>query len=246
MKAVIISDIHGRSTWKEVIYKKDNDGDILECNVGKTFDKAIFLGDYVDSFNISNVEILQNLKEIINLKEEYPDNITLLLGNHDVAYLYNEMCSGYRPEIAHDIYDILKKNIELFQIAFQKNNVILTHAGIHKGWWEYYALPIIEGKIKTRYTPFFILCNNIADQLNLMQEFNEPILRMCGHDRGGSDKIGGPLWVDKSTLYKKPLQNFHQIVGHSVIKNIKEFDFGNGTKLTFTDCINEEFYYLNV
>jgi len=48
---------------------------------------------------------LQNLKEIINLKEEYPDNITLLLGNHDVDYdtRNNEI---EEPFIAHGFYTV--------------------------------------------------------------------------------------------------------------------------------------------
>ena len=48
---------------------------------------------------------MQNLKEIINLKEEYPDNITLLLGNHDVDYdtRNNEI---EEPFIAHGFYTV--------------------------------------------------------------------------------------------------------------------------------------------
>lgn len=234
MKIYTISDVHGRDEWKDVIGKESN------------FDKIVFLGDYVDSYDKKNYEILDNFIEIVDFKKQYPNKVILLFGNHDLAYYYDERCSGYRGDMHTDINEILRKNIDLFQIAFQVDNVIFSHSGIHKGWWKYYALPIIEGKIEKRYTPYFILCNNIADQLNLMQEFNEPILRMVGHDRGGTDKIGGPIWVDKNTLYGKSLPNYHQVVGHSQVKLITTYNFGEGTKITFTDCQNEDFYTLYI
>lgn len=245
-KILTVSDTHGRDLWEKAIFEKDDDGNVLQCHIGKRFDKVIFLGDYVDAYDKTNEEILDNLKKIIALKREYPDKVVLFLGNHEFSYLYNERCSGYRPEMAIDICEILNKNIDLFKIAYQDKNVLWTHAGITKGWYNYYMLPIVEGKIETRYTPYFILCDNIADQLNLMFEFNEPILHMCGWDRGGADKVGGPLWVDKNTLYKKPIEGYHQVVGHTVTDKIKVYEFKNNTKLTFTDCENREFYYLNV
>jgi predicted phosphodiesterase len=58
MKHVIIGDLHGRDVWKKVDFQQ--------------FQKAIFLGDYVDSFKRSDKQILQNLKEIIALKKQHP------------------------------------------------------------------------------------------------------------------------------------------------------------------------------
>lgn len=246
MRVITIGDVHGRNDWEDVIWKKDDKGRVVYCSIGKTFDKVIFLGDYVDSYDKTNNQILDNFEKIVELKKQYPDNVILLLGNHEASYFYDERCSGYRGDMHADINDILRKNIDFFQIAFQINNTIWTHAGIHKDWWEYYALPIIEEKIVKRYTPYLILCDTIADQLNLMQEFNEPILRMVGHDRGGVGKVGGPLWVDKKTLYRKPIEGYHQIVGHTVGRDIKTYEFGEGTEITFTDCQNEDFYYLEV
>lgn len=45
-------------------------------------DKIIFIGDYVDSFNIDDMSISANLFDIISLKEKYPEKIILLWGNH--------------------------------------------------------------------------------------------------------------------------------------------------------------------
>ena len=47
----IIPDVHGEIKWQELID--------LSC------DKIIFLGDYVDSFTITNEQIINNLKQLV-------------------------------------------------------------------------------------------------------------------------------------------------------------------------------------
>jgi predicted phosphodiesterase len=49
MKIASIGDIHGRNYWK--IFKSVKD----------QYDKIIFIGDYVDSFNIDDNLIIKNL-----------------------------------------------------------------------------------------------------------------------------------------------------------------------------------------
>ena len=68
MKVLCIGDVHGRNYWKNWV-EEHKDADLV-----------IFLGDYVDSFDISNVEILHNLKEIIKFERDN-DNVVLLLGS---------------------------------------------------------------------------------------------------------------------------------------------------------------------
>jgi predicted MPP superfamily phosphohydrolase len=65
-----IGDLHGRNNW------------IQWTEEYKDVDKIMFIGDYVDSFDISNVEILDNLKNIIEFKQKFSDKVILLLGNH--------------------------------------------------------------------------------------------------------------------------------------------------------------------
>ena len=70
MKTISIGDIHGRDIWKNVNPSK--------------YDKIIFVGDYVDSFTISNTTILNNLLDIIEFKKSFKNKVILLLGNHDI------------------------------------------------------------------------------------------------------------------------------------------------------------------
>ena len=81
-KILVIPDVHGIDTWEEPAYKAVHAGI-----------DVIFLGDYCDSFDIDPIKILDNLKKIIKFKEKFPDKISLLLGNHDYAYVF----SKYKP-----------------------------------------------------------------------------------------------------------------------------------------------------
>ena len=72
MKTLTVGDLHGKDVWKEI--------DTIR------YDKIIFVGDYVDCFTTSNVEIKHNLEQIIRYKKDNMDKVVLLLGNHDVQY----------------------------------------------------------------------------------------------------------------------------------------------------------------
>jgi hypothetical protein len=240
MKYVTIGDVHGHNNWKNAVYKLDDDTrELGDCLLDFTIDKVIFVGDYVDDWKLTNTEILNNLKEIIQLKKDYPDNVILLMGNHDVAYLHHdEKITGHRAEMGTDLYQIFHENRELFQLAYQVNDVIWTHAGIHRGWWKFYALPVIEGYAGTRFNEFLGDCKNVADYLNLMYNFNYDPIFMCGKARGGTHNVGGPLWADKYETYHKPLDGYHQIVGHTRVNRVLEFDFPKNTKMTYVDCMD--------
>src|ERR1700748_3612517 len=123
MRHIVIGDTHGRDNWKKI-------------NI-KLYDKVIFIGDYVDSPELSDLTILENLKQIIALKKRQPDKIVLLLGNHDVHYLHYPRfeCSGFRKTMQRDLTTLFCKNADLFQIAYQKDNHLFTHAGVTNSWY---------------------------------------------------------------------------------------------------------------
>ena len=65
MKTLIIPDVHGRSFWKAALQKEE-------------YDKVIFLGDYVDPYEleaVSNSMAISNFKEILSLKISQPDHV---------------------------------------------------------------------------------------------------------------------------------------------------------------------------
>lgn len=246
MKTVTIGDVHGRNDWKKAVYQMDDDDNPTACLLGNGIDMAIFLGDYVDSFDKSSLDILTNLKEIVQLKKDYPNNVILLLGNHDVAYIRQDFrISGFRFDMMHDLHELFQKNRDLFQMAYQHENVLWTHAGVHKGWWRMYIKPVITGKKKERFSDMLSDCKNEADFLNLMYAFEYDPLYLVSFYRGGISTVGGPFWADRKEVYSKPLEGFHQVVGHTPVDDIKEFENKKlNTKVTFCDCSDKgKFYY---
>jgi predicted MPP superfamily phosphohydrolase len=123
MKHIIIGDPHGKDVWKQIDFEE--------------YDKVVFLGDYVDSFTLPDLVIDQNLQDIIALKKDHPYKIILLLGNHDIQYLYYPefRCSGYRDSMKRPLQALFTYNRELFQVAYQCKNHLFTHAGITNAWY---------------------------------------------------------------------------------------------------------------
>ena len=90
---IIIPDIHGRNFWKEAIK-------------GHEDEEIVFLGDYVDPYSsLENVDTwngLDSLSEVIDFKKAHPDNVTLLLGNHDLSYLSDHIVQCRHDDENHD------------------------------------------------------------------------------------------------------------------------------------------------
>jgi len=87
-------------------------------NVIPEYDKYIFLGDYVDSFDETDAVILFNLQEIIKFKQKYPEHVVLLLGNHDLQYMFSMKlhgCSGYRPSMYQELHKLFNDDKGLFE-----------------------------------------------------------------------------------------------------------------------------------
>ncbi len=231
MRIAVIGDIHGRSIWKELIKQIEETND---------YNKIVFLGDYVDSFDVDNSSMLYNLNELINYANSNQKQVELLLGNHDVQYMLETptvatsvlRCSGYRPEMHWSFYELYNKNKHLFKIAYQYDNYIFSHAGISKGWYEYSAKPqIFEAGINS---------DNIATQMNQLLEYQKKCLFDVGYWRGGINKNGGILWADKNETNREPLNEYHQVVGHTRVKEIKTIVINDNTSITYCDVLENE------
>src|ERR1700679_874225 len=124
MKHLIIGDLHGKDCWKDI--QVDN------------YDKVIFLGDYVDHWTLSDRLIYQNLQNVIELKRQNFEKVELLLGNHDVQYLHypHYLCSGFRPNMQRSLSLLFGENRDLFKVAYQQGNHIISHAGITNKWYK--------------------------------------------------------------------------------------------------------------
>jgi len=237
MRVVVIGDIHGRTTWKEIVEKE------LENS-----DKIVFLGDYHDPYNyefeenlssenIKNLSI-ENLKEIIQLKKDNLNKVILLIGNHDVHYLYPQVgkgCSRYDYSNEDLLIDLFNANKELFQLTYQYKNHLFVHAGI-TNYWLKNRKDILRLGIYPNYSNLSESLNEFVDSVpSAVLQIND-----VGYCRGGWSRTGGPIWLDiseTSDLFNEV--ETHQIVGHSQVKNITSFKEGESS-ITFCDVLGNK------
>lgn len=233
MKTISIGDLHGRSNWLQI----EDISILMKSTFEPDFDKYIFVGDYCDSFTVSNVEILHNLKQLIEFKKKYPEHVVLLLGNHDIQYMSHNfpyIISGYRPEAHYDLYDIFSRNRELFQTAFQVNNYLWTHAGVNKTWYDE-QFEKLKKKISQKFDVF-----ELADILNIAHDREYYEMWINGIERGGAHKTGGPFWSHITEMKSEPIDNYIQIVGHTWVKEKHYHEVNETTGVWFIDCITRK------
>ena len=271
-----IGDIHGRNSWKINIFgslqaydwwKNEVDEGIIEVMsdqypVLHSMEKIIFVGDYVDSFDVSNEDMLNNLDDIIHFKRTYPEKVILLLGNHDIQYIVKDnVCSGFRPEMKIDIEQRFNDNADLFQICYlhigtnpsgSPRRTLWTHAGITQGW-------LRNAKRQTMFNPKYRFYEEFRDLdyepidvfLEFCWKFRSKCLFDVDSDSGGLNRWAGPLWVRPTTLRFECVEGYDQIVGHTVKSEITHIQVpdpdveSNPEKidiLTFIDCNSKEVY----
>ena len=236
MRVITIGDIHGSTLWKDV--KVDE------------YDKVIFMGDYTDHWTYTDQHILKNLSEIIVLKEINPDKVVLLLGNHDLQYMFGgrlHSCSGFRPQMQPTLYELFTEKKDLFQAAYyykaeKGTEWLWTHAGVSAPWYATRFMHVIE--------KMGIENENLGDQLNLAFESYMKELFDVGYERYGNHPNGGPFWADRSETQHDPLPNINQIIGHTKLKAIQCFGVPmNSATVTYVDVLegdNPDFLTLDL
>ena len=211
---LIIPDVHGRDFWRDSVIK----------TLTNTSANIVFLGDYTDPYSSEwkpNFDCKQhtvdNFKEIIELKKQNPDRITLLLGNHDCGYAIGDNICTSRMDWKHKskLEELFKENRELFQIAEEHDiagrHFVFSHAGILKGW-----VRSVWGD-EADDTDF-----KVVDRLNNAWLTNDHTIlnRLGDYDtyRGwGGFQYGSPVWSDiRSWDRVTPEETYgFNIVGHT-------------------------------
>lgn len=207
-KWIIIPDVHGRQFWRSAVR-------------GHEEEKIIFLGDYVDSYAWEEIlpgEAFKELRDIIAFKEEHPDNVVLLLGNHDLGYLDPSICTcrrdSYRVEkIGREFED----NLDLFDIVHIEDvdggKVLFSHAGIAENWIKHRSK--LVGKMNG-FRP-----EHLNEMLHGNQDDRERLflaLADVSWYRGGLDKVGSPVWADVEEYLngERLLGGYLHIFGHTL------------------------------
>lgn len=221
MKTITIGDLHGKDCWKE----------INPAN----YDRVIFIGDYVDSPSIGDKVIIKNLKEVIELKDKFPEKIILLLGNHDIQYLDypRYQCAGFNWRIKDELVSIFQRHRNSFQVAYQYQNWLFTHAGITNAFFQatFSGLHSVTDH------------QEVANLINALQAspYQEK-LHIAGISRGGFYPYSGVTWADMKETAIDYLTGYHQVVGHTRAFDFVSFSKANSrgieSSITYVDVLD--------
>lgn len=210
-KNLVLGDTHGRTIWKEIIEKENPD-------------KVIFLGDYVSSHEgITAEQQLRNLNEILEYKEENPEKVILLRGNHDDCELgyYWAICYPNEPKVREVMsVDPLKSrflsNTQWVYID-EELKIIFSHAGISQVWMK-------ENNI-----------NDVHDINSLPPSEIFGFTPDDPYDNSGYSKTQPPTWIRPSILCQCNITEWDQVVGHTPQNNVTRM---------WKNCINKRSIWL--
>ena len=179
---LVVPDIHGRDFWIE------------PCNNWKG--PIVFLGDYHDPYpEIKKSKSYKNLIKLVEFSKTR-DNLTFLIGNHEIPYFYPYPISRF------DIFRaVLIKNL-LSQLPLKfchkVDNCLFSHSGILPEWLER---------------------NNLTlERINNLK-MNSPEINQTSPYRYGCTKVGSCVWGDLLEYMDKPhLPDYFQVFGHTWCK----------------------------
>ena len=205
---IIIPDVHGRRFWRDAVK-------------GHEEDKIVFLGDYVDPYEWEGItpgDAFLELKDIIAFKKAHPDNVTLLLGNHDLGYLDYAICTCRMSIALHGkIKRILKDNLDLFDLVHiadePTGKILFSHAGIADSWVKKHADFLKDSEEFRPERLNELLHGDEAERDLLFLSLSE-----VSPYRGGSDKVGSPVWADVQEFLdgEKLIDGYLHMFGHTL------------------------------
>jgi predicted phosphodiesterase len=232
MKTVIIGDVHGHDSWKQIVQQEQD------------ADRIIFVGDYFDSFTVPGLIQCQNFQDIIEFKKSTDKEVVMMIGNHDYHYfpeIGENGCSGYQARMAPTIQHIIDTNREHLQMAYQFDDILVTHAGVSSIWLDdTIAMWDVE---------------NIAMYLNDLFKFQPQKVAYRSYKQVGDQVYGaygygdetfqGPLWIRPKSLmtanYDTLRTQIRQVVGHTGQKQIDIEGKATGGRYYFIDTMPREY-----
>ena len=207
---IIIPDVHGRGFWREAV-ERHPEG------------QFIFLGDYLDPYeyeDITTEEAFQGLEDIVRFKEEHPDSVSLLWGNHDLHYLYPELLgsrydSDHAERNAHYFHD----HQTLFGIAHETEaagkRFLFSHAGVGMEWLRRNFPGLKAEEVHAT------LLNDLVGYPAFMSALGDVSMY-----RGGGDEFGSMIWADAKEQghEENQLPGVVQIFGHTQLRRPFNFE----------------------
>lgn len=208
MKDIIIGDEHCRGKFVNIYNKIKDD---------KNIRYIICVGDYFDPYeDYTLTEKLDNFNAIVAIARN-DNRVKLLLGNHDIHYII-PTGEKSRRDCFHAL--VFSKSfvdkLDLFQLAIELGDAIVSHAGISPIWmkkWGFISIKEINdnlafalNKDSDKYD------SDISKKIRLSLRYYEGDFSGCGNDARQS-----PTWIRPAALIEQASEwNWRiQIVGHT-------------------------------
>ena len=194
-KILIVPDVHGRAFWHRAMELVDQ------------VDQIVFLGDYLDPYSHEGISFDLALKEfnkILEFKKEYPELVTLLVGNHDMHYIIEDFmdCSRRNTAILDQLNQLYNANLDLFELIYIVDNWIFSHAGVYKEWMDKYEFELEDLKLATFINTHW------------------PSLEDLSWYRGGCNPVGSCIWADiRESTEHEVFPGYKQVVGHTQLND---------------------------
>lgn len=217
----IIPDVHGRDFWHDI-------------ESVSQYERIIFLGDYVDPYReegFTPKDAIKELKRVIEFARTHL-NVTLLLGNHDAGYFFNDNICECRMDYDNylEIQKIFRDNKDLFKLAYYDTieidgitkDVVFTHAGLSKQWLKYLyddSKMSIEDIVKDLNEKFDQLKEYFSVETDINDDAETFYKRLCfvSYNRGGWGYVSSCMWSDIQdyTIATNIIPDLCQVVGHT-------------------------------
>lgn len=194
-KILIVPDVHGRAFWHRALELVDQ------------VDQIVFLGDYLDPYSHEGISFdlaLEEFNKILEFKKEYPDLITLLVGNHDMHYIIKDFmdCSRRNTDMLDQLHKLYNSNLDLFNLIHIEDDWLFSHAGVYKGWMDKYEFTLEDLNLKTFLGSHW------------------PALEDLSMYRGGYNYVGSCVWADiRESLKNELFPGYKQVVGHTQLND---------------------------
>ena len=121
-KILVFPDVHGSHQWE-----------VAKSISPDSYDYAVFLGDYFDSWENDWPDQGENFKTICNFVREDPDHRKLLIGNHDWSYISGTRdgyrVSGHQSGHILEIRNLLEQNLDIIDLAFECDGWVFSPSG---------------------------------------------------------------------------------------------------------------------
>ena len=194
-KILIVPDVHGRAFWHRAMELVDQ------------VDQIVFLGDYLDPYSHEGISFdlaLEEFNKILEFKKEYPELVTLLVGNHDMHYIIKDFmdCSRRNTAMLDQLHKLYNSNLDLFNLIRIEDDWLFSHAGVYKGWMNKYEFTLEDLNLKTFLGSHW------------------PALEDLSMYRGGYNFVGSCVWADIRESVKNELfPGYKQVVGHTQLND---------------------------